>query len=153
MHPRTIERSAVFAAAPDDVWSVIGDFGGLAAWHPHVPPATLEHDADPETPGTVRVFALDGRVVARERLLAHDPGTRSYRYALLDPVVLPVTGYEATLAVHPHPDGAEVRWTAAYRAPDELVPRVEAVFGDGTYASGLDALRARFPGEPGRTAR
>ncbi|WP_055645779.1 SRPBCC family protein [Streptomyces venezuelae] len=153
MHPRTIERSTVLAACPDEVWAVIGGFGGLATWHPHVPPATLEHEADPETPGAVRVFALDGRVVARERLLAREPGTRSYRYALLDPLALPVAGYEATLAVRPHPDGAEVRWSAVYRAPDELVPQVEAVFGDGTYAAGLDALRARFPDDPGRTTR
>ncbi|MDV5143043.1 SRPBCC family protein [Streptomyces sp. SBC-4] len=154
MHPRTIERSTVLAATPDEVWSVIGGFDTLAAWHPHVPPSTLEHDADPETPGAVRVFALDGTVVARERLLDHDhdPGARSYRYALLDPVALPVAGYVATLAVRAHPDGAEVHWSAAYEAPDEVAAQVEAGFGDGTYAAGLAALRVRFPGDPGRTA-
>lgn len=153
MHPRTIERSAVLAATPDEVWAVIGDFGGLATWHPHVPPSTLEPGADAETPGAVRVFALDGAVVARERLLDRDPGTRSYRYVLLDPVALPVSGYVASLAVRPHPDGAEVRWSAAYRAPDGVVPQVESVFGDSTYAAGLEALRACFPDDPGRTPR
>ncbi|MFD8013384.1 SRPBCC family protein [Streptomyces sp. NPDC058955] len=144
MHPRTLERSLVIAAAPDAVWALAGGFATLADWHPHVPPAILEDDADPELPGTVRVFTLDGTVVARERLLAHEPGARRYSYTLLDPLALPVEAYVATLAVHPHPDGAEVRWSAAYRAPDALVPQVEAAFGDGVYATGLAALRERL---------
>ncbi|MFF0424815.1 SRPBCC family protein [Streptomyces sp. NPDC004520] len=144
MDPRTLERSAVLPATPDAVWAVVGDFGALADWHPQVPPSTLEDGGDPAVPGAVRVFAVDGVPVARERLLDRDPAGRSYRYALLDPVVLPVRDYVATLAVRPHPDGAEVRWSAAYLSADDVVPRVEAVFGDGTYGTGLAALRARF---------
>ncbi|MFE6224948.1 MULTISPECIES: SRPBCC family protein [unclassified Streptomyces] len=144
MHPRTLTRSLVIAADPDAVWAVAGGFATLADWHPHVPPAVLEAGADPDAPGAVRAFAVDGAVVARERLLSRDPAAHRYSYALLDPLALPVEEYVATLAVHPHPDGAEVRWTAAYRAPDALVPQVEAVFGDGVYATGLDALRERL---------
>ncbi|MFD3536218.1 SRPBCC family protein [Streptomyces sp. NPDC058664] len=142
---RTLERSTVLAAGPDAVWAVIGDFGALADWHPHLPPSTLEGGAGPEIPGAVRVFAVDGTVVARERLLDRDAEARSYRYALLDPVALPVADYVATLAVRPHADGAEVRWSATYRSPDDVVPRVESLFGDATYGTGLAALRARFP--------
>lgn len=144
MNTRTLERSTVLAATPAQVWAAIGDFGALAAWHPHLPPSTIEDDADPEVPGAVRVFAIDGKVVARERLLDRDAEARWYRYTLLDPLVLPVGDYVATLAVHPHADGAEVRWSAVYRGPDELVPQVESLFGDSTYGVGLDALRARF---------
>ncbi|MFB6549635.1 SRPBCC family protein [Streptomyces sp. NPDC056405] len=144
MNTRTLERSTVLAAGPDEVWAAIGDFGGPADWHPHLPPSTMEDDADPEVPGAVRAFAVDGKVVARERLLDRDDEARRYRYALLDPVALPVGDYVATLAVRPHAEGAEVRWSAVYRGPDEVVPRVESLFGDGTYGTGLDALRARF---------
>ncbi|MFF8375947.1 SRPBCC family protein [Streptomyces sp. NPDC015661] len=144
MNPRTLERSAVLPATPDAVWAVVGDFGALADWHPHVPPSTLEADGDPAAPGTVRVFAVDGVAVARERLLDRDAAARSYRYTLLEPVMLPVRDYVATLAVRPHPDGAEVRWSASYRSADDVVAQVEAVFGDGTYGTGLAALRARF---------
>ncbi|MGW8882667.1 SRPBCC family protein, partial [Streptomyces mirabilis] len=96
---------------------------------------TLEDGADPEVPGAVRVFAVDGKAVARERLLDRDAAARSYRYTLLDPVALPVHDYVATLAVRPHPDGAEVTWSAAYRSADDVVPEVEALFGDGTYGT------------------
>ncbi|MFE9046043.1 SRPBCC family protein [Streptomyces sp. NPDC007818] len=144
MHPRTLVRSLVVPADPDTVWALVGGFDGLGDWHPHVPPATVEDGADPELPGAVRVFTLDGAVVARERLLARDPAARSYRYTLLEPLALPVEEYVATLAVTGHPDGAELRWTASYRAPDALVPKVEAAFGDGVYATGLDAVRQRL---------
>jgi hypothetical protein len=144
VNPRTLERSAVLPATPDAVWAVVGDFGALADWQPHVPPSTPEDGGDPAAPGTVRVFAVDGVAVARERLFDRDEQARSYRYTLLDPVMLPVHDYVATLAVRPHPDGAEVTWSAAYRSADDVVARVEAVFGDGTYAPGLAALRARF---------
>ncbi|MFC8868775.1 SRPBCC family protein [Streptomyces sp. NPDC057148] len=144
MNTRTLERSAVLAAGPDEVWAVVGDFGGLAGWHPHLPPSTLEDGADAEVPGAVRAFAVGGQVVARELLLDHDAEARRYRYVLLDPVALPVDEYVATLAVHPHADGAEVRWSAVYRGTDDVVQRVESLFGDGTYGTGLDALRERF---------
>ncbi|MFF9424792.1 SRPBCC family protein [Streptomyces sp. NPDC014746] len=144
MTPRTLERSAVLPAAPDAVWAVVGGFGTLADWHPHLPPCALEDGAAPDAPGAVRVFAVDGVPVAREQLLDRDPAGRSYRYTLLDPVPLPVDAYVATLEVRPHPDGAEVRWSAAYRSTDDVAARVEAVFGDGTYGTGLAALRTRF---------
>ncbi|MFJ9677981.1 SRPBCC family protein [Streptomyces sp. NPDC101194] len=139
----TLQRSAVITATPDEVWRVIGDFGGLADWHPQVPPSTIEDGASPEHPGAVRVFAIDGKVLARERLLALDAETHSYTYTVIDPV-LPVSDYVATLAVHPHADGAEVRWSAAYQSADDTVPQVESLFGDGTYGTGLTALAARF---------
>ncbi|MEV7794281.1 SRPBCC family protein [Streptomyces sp. NPDC087512] len=144
MTPHSIERSTVLPAAPDEVWAAVGDFGGLADWHPHLPPSTVEDGAGPEHPGAVRVFAVDGKVVARERLLDRDADARWYRYTLLDPLVLPFGDYVATLAVRPHADGAEVHWSAVYHGPDELVPRVESLIGDGIYATGLEALRTRF---------
>ncbi|MFE7328600.1 SRPBCC family protein [Streptomyces sp. NPDC057565] len=144
MNTRTLERSTVLAATPDQVWAAIGDFGALADWHPHVPPSTIEDEANPQVPGAVRVFTIDGKVVARERLLERDTDAHWYRYALLDPVILPVGDYVATLAVLPHADGAEVRWSATYQSPDEVVAQVESLIGDGTYGTGLDALRTRF---------
>ncbi|MFI6003133.1 SRPBCC family protein [Streptomyces sp. NPDC051366] len=78
----------------------------------------------------------------RERLLAKDPAAHAYRYSVEAPS-FPVTGYEATLSVHPHEQGAEVRRQGAYEA-ESAVAQVEQLFGDGTYAAGLAALRERF---------
>ncbi|MFF8594484.1 SRPBCC family protein [Streptomyces sp. NPDC015220] len=141
---RTLRRSTVLPATPAEVWAAVGAFGGLADWHPLVPPSTTEDGGDPEALGAVRVFTVDGEVVARERLLERDTGAHWYRYTLLDPVPLPVADYLATLAVHPHPEGAEVVWSAVYRGTEAVAARTESLFGDGTYAAGLAALRARF---------
>ncbi|WP_327135464.1 SRPBCC family protein [Streptomyces sp. NBC_01343] len=109
-----------------------------------MPPSVIEDGADHAIPGAVRAFTYDGQVVLRERLLAKDPAAHAYRYSVEAPA-FPVTGYEATLAVHPHEHGAEVRRQGAYEAEsDEAVAQVEQVFGDGTYATGLAALRDRF---------
>ncbi|MEU9497570.1 SRPBCC family protein [Streptomyces sp. NPDC048196] len=140
-------RTTVLPMDPDSVWRTIGRFAGLADWHPTVPPSVMEEGDDPEMPGTVRAFLLDGAVVARERLLARDDSARAFRYTVFD-TPLPITDYEATLTVVAHDQGAEVRWSAIYNGADETVPEVERLFGDVVYASGLAALRARFTTPP-----
>ncbi|MFG2223064.1 SRPBCC family protein [Streptomyces sp. NPDC048644] len=140
---RNLIRTIVLPATPDTVWRTIGRFDGLPDWHPHIPPLIIENGADPEIPGAVRAFMLDGTVVARERLLALDHAARAYRYTVLDPF-LPISDYEATLTALPHATGTEVRWTATYIGDDEAVAQVEELFGDAIYATGLTSLRARF---------
>ncbi|MFD5510437.1 SRPBCC family protein [Streptomyces sp. NPDC127051] len=144
MVTRTLLRTVVVPAAPAEVWQVIGDFGAFPDWHPRLLPSTIESGADPETPGAVRAFTYEGQVVLRERLLAKDPAAHAYRYSVEAPA-FPISGYEATLSVHPHEEGAEVRWRGTYEAESaDTVAQVEQLFGDGTYATGLAALRERF---------
>ncbi|MFI7006311.1 SRPBCC family protein [Streptomyces sp. NPDC050145] len=138
---QTLTRSVVLPAAPADVWSVIGEFHGLGDWHPYVPPSSVDAED-----GDIRVFAVEGKVVARERLLAPAVGPEdhaAYTYTVLDPM-LPITDYVATLAVRPHAEGSEVVWSARYRSTEEAAAQVESVFGDGTYGTGLAALQAKF---------
>ncbi|MFE1949325.1 SRPBCC family protein [Streptomyces sp. NPDC059524] len=137
----TLTRSVVLPAAPADVWSAIGDFHGLGDWHPYVPPSTTDAEDD-----GIRVFTVEGKVVAREKLLAPVLGAEdhaAYTYTVLDPM-LPIADYVATLAVRPHAEGSEVVWSARYESTEEAAAQVEAVFGDGTYGTGLAALQAKF---------
>ncbi|MGW8779426.1 SRPBCC family protein [Streptomyces sp. NPDC055796] len=144
MVTRTLLRTVVLPATPAEVWQVIGDFGAFPDWHPHLLPSVIEDGADPETPGAVRAFTYEGRVVLRERLLAKDPAAHAYHYSVEAPA-FPIRGYEATLLVRPHEDGAEVRWQGTYEAEtDDAVAQVEQAFGEGTYATGLAALSERF---------
>ncbi|MFD8544576.1 SRPBCC family protein [Streptomyces sp. NPDC059649] len=139
----TLTRTTVVTAAPDAVWQIIGRFGGLADWHPLLPPSMIEDGADPETPGAVQAFSVNGQVVIRERLLEKSDARRMLSYTIHESAV-PVSDYVATLSVHPHDAGAEIRWTATYEAADELVPGIEKHFGDNVYATGLNALEERF---------
>jgi polyketide cyclase/dehydrase/lipid transport protein len=136
-------RSAVIAATPDKVWDVVGDFNGLSEWHPFVPPSTIEGGGDANTPGAVRSFAIDGEVLSREELIAHDASAHRLEYKLIQ-APLPITDYHATFEVRPHPDGSEVVWSASYAGADEVVATVEEIFAEGTYGAGLAALRERF---------
>lgn len=139
----TLTRTTVVTADPDAVWQIIGKFGALADWHPLLPPSVIEDGADPETPGAVQAFSLNGQVVIRERLLEKDDSRRMIRYTIQESAV-PVSDYVATLSVHPHDTGAEIHWTATYEAANELVPEIEKHFGDTVYATGLDTLKERF---------
>jgi len=138
---RSLVRSIAVPADADSVWSHVGDFAGLGSWHPGVPPAELE--GDPTRVGAIRTFSVDGRVVAREELVARDPGARTYSYQVLDPM-LPIENYVATLTVIPQGDGSELRWSAEYESEDDAVATVEQVFGDGVYAAGLEAVQKHF---------
>ncbi len=138
---RSLVRSIVVTADADSVWAHIGDFDRLGAWHPAVPSAELE--GDPTQVGSVRTFSVDGKVVARELLVARDPEARTYSYQVLDPM-LPITDYVATLAVTAQGDGSEIRWSAQYKSNDDAVATVEQVFGDGVYVAGLQAVQAHF---------
>lgn len=139
----TLARTTVVTADPDAVWQIIGKFGGLADWHPLLPPSVIEGGADPEMPGAVQAFSVNGQVVIRERLLEKDDSRRMLRYTIHESTV-PVSHYVATLSVHPHDAGAEIRWVATYEAADELVSEIEKHFGDAIYATGLNALKERF---------
>ncbi|RVW08641.1 SRPBCC family protein [Prescottella agglutinans] len=138
---RSLVRTIVVAADADSVWAHIGNFGGLGEWHPAVPPAELE--GDPTQVGSIRSFSVEGRVVARELLVARDPEARSYSYQVLDPM-LPISDYVATLEVTPQGDKSEIRWSAEYKSEDDAVATVEQIFGDGVYVAGLQAVQAHF---------
>ncbi|MGO4203906.1 SRPBCC family protein [Rhodococcus sp. TAF43] len=141
---RSLVRSVVVSADPDRVWSHIGDFDRLGAWHPGVPPSELEGDTEPTEVGAIRVFSIDGRVVARELLVGRDAAARTYSYQVLDPM-LPISDYIATLAVRPHAGGTEIHWSAEYQADDDAaVATVEQMFGDGVYVTGLNAVATYF---------
>ncbi|NMM90764.1 hypothetical protein B2J88_41655 [Rhodococcus sp. SRB_17] len=136
-------RTITLPTDSDQIWSVIKGFDKLASWHPRIPPSEMEGNTDPNTPGSVRRFIVDGNVVAREKLIEHDDQGRTYSYEVLDKPI-PVDNYIARIEVVPTPDGCEVRWTATYDGADEIIPVVETAFGDGVYSVGLDALRDRF---------
>lgn len=141
MHELT--RSTVVTAPPARVWELIGDFAALGDWVPGVPPARIEEREDANEPGAVRVFTVDGKDVAHERLLERDAAERFYVYTVLD-LPLPITDYRATLTVQEHPEGSEVVWSASYEGSDDVVPQMEELVGDTTFGAGLDTLRARF---------
>jgi carbon monoxide dehydrogenase subunit G len=137
--------------SPDEVWTIIKDFGGIANWLPGV--ASSPADKDNQI-GSVRVLTLkrDGSPTITEKLEKYDPAGHSYFYRItdVDVKVLPVNNYSSTIQVKPGADGkgSIVEWRGAfYRGfpnndpPPELNDEAAIKAVTAVYRSGLDHLK------------
>lgn len=147
-----VTLSADVAAAPADVWAVIGNFQDMS-WHPAVFSSTGEGG---NTIDATRVLTLgqDGGPTISEQLYKYDAEKMSYSYRITDVKVevLPVTNYSSHLTVTPNASGgSHVEWRGAfYRGypnndpPPELNDDAAVAAVTGVYQAGLDALVKRF---------
>jgi hypothetical protein len=131
-----VTESVVIAASPDAVWAVGGDVGNIADWVPAIEASHLVGDVRHAT------FAGGGGV-ATERIVERDDAGRRYVYEYLTGP-LPLEVYRSRFAVGEHADGAEVVWSAEFRAgsAEEEAGLAEAIAG--IYRSALEELRGRL---------
>ncbi|WP_299846777.1 SRPBCC family protein [uncultured Roseovarius sp.] len=142
------------AAAPADVWAVIGNFQDMS-WHPAVHSSTGEGGNDIDA---TRVLTLgeEGGPTISEVLYKFSDEKMSYSYRITDVLVevLPVTNYSSHLTVKPLDSGGSlIEWRGAfYRGypnndpPPELNDEAAIAAVTGVYQAGLDALTERFGG-------
>ena len=140
---QTVAESIELAAAPDEVWSVVGRFS--LDWHPLVARTTVTGAGI----GQVRrLTTLSGGEVV-ERLEAVDTAKRSYRYTMMSGVA--ASRYVGKLEVTPKSSGSVVDWRVEFLAsdqPDVLVRgRVSALV-----KTGLGSLKDRFAPRSGLQA-
>jgi carbon monoxide dehydrogenase subunit G len=109
----------------DEVWKVVGDFGGLAGWLPGVESCRLEGDE--------RILAMMGMEVT-ERLVRRDDAKRVIAYGITGGI--PVERHQATITVEPDGDASRVTWVVDV-APDSMTDMMK-----GAYEQGLQALKA-----------
>jgi carbon monoxide dehydrogenase subunit G len=114
-------------APPDEVWTKVGDFGGLQEYFPGIDTFRLE--------GEDRIIGMFGMEI-RERLVARDDAARSITYSVIGGV--PVDSHRATITVEPDGEGSKITWAYAV-TPDEMAP----IFGD-TYKGALASLQNSF---------
>jgi len=141
----------------EKVWGVIGNFDALAKWHPAVASSVADKGNDI---GSVRhlVLKAPGDPGFDEVLDKYDPAGHSYKYAIpkVDPKVLPVNNYTATLAVVDNgKGGSTVEWKGAfYRGymlndpPPELNDEASVTAVRGVYRAGLDNLKKMVEAAP-----
>ena len=132
---QTVSNTADLSEAPDQVWAVIGQFGGI--WHPLV--ARIELAG--EGVGQVRTIeTIDGNRIV-ERLEAIDDAQRFYRYTMISGI--PATDYSGTLAAKAKADGSSVEWLVSYRPEGAPAPAVKAAVTT-LIETGLESLKKRF---------
>jgi hypothetical protein len=83
-------------AAIDDVWDLVGDFGGLVRWNPFISSCSCNGDGA----GALRtVLTPDGRQIV-EQVEIHDAVAHVLRYRVVSAVPhIPVVGMTVTIAL------------------------------------------------------
>ncbi len=119
-----IDRSA------DDVWALIGDFGGLGDWMPGIESCELD--------GDVRKLQTMGMEI-HEQQMSRDDASRTISYSIVQSP-MPVEHHLATLSVTPEGEGSVLTWAYEVR-PDEMA----AAFGP-VYEGSAQAVKTKLEG-------
>jgi len=118
----------------DALWAKVGDFCGIAKWHPAIEKCELSAD------GRTRTLSLKGGGAIVEALVKMDPAARSYTYSIVSGP-LPVANYISTISVAADGAGSTVTWVGKYDAKGASdTESMKAI--DGVYQSGLTGLTA-----------
>lgn len=121
-------------SSPAAVWEKIGDFCGVARWHPAVESCALST----QDGAILRTLALKGGGAIVEKLESRDDAGRSYSYSIVS-APLPVRDYLSVISVVPAGSGSAVVWRGSFNAQD--VSDAEAVRTiEGVYKAGADEL-------------
>jgi carbon monoxide dehydrogenase subunit G len=113
------ETARIDIAKPaDEVWTLVGEFGGLDTWMAGIDSCTVE--------GDIRTISTMGMTLT-EQLVGRDADARSITYSIVGEGA-PVAKHEATITVLDAGDGAsEVTWDVSVE-PDEAAPMFRDIY-------------------------
>ena len=132
---QSVSESVELAAAPDDVWPLIEQFGGT--WHPGFARVRLTGTGI----GQLRTIEmLDGQTII-DRLEAIDEAKRVFCYANV--AGMPVSHYTGELKVQAKGRGCIVEWRAQFLA-NHRSDRATKSLVSTLLNTGLASLKARF---------
>lgn len=130
---QSVVQSVDVLASADEVWALIGPFGGT--WHPLIASIRLTGTGI----GQLRTIeTIDSQRIV-ERL--ESTGSLSYRYTNVSGI--PASNYTGELGVTPNGSGSTVTWRVQYLAdgqPDFVVTTIVTTL----LTTGLDSLKTRF---------
>jgi hypothetical protein len=136
---QTVAQSIEVSATPDDVWALVGDFGG--DWHPSNARVSVTGTGI----GQLRTIeTLDGRQIV-ERLEAIDNVRRCFRYTNI--AGMPASHYSGMLDVKPNGSGSVIEWRVQFLA-NHQTDRAVKVLVSKIVNTGLERLKSRFGGAP-----
>ena len=133
-----VKKSITVAASPAATWKAIGDFCGIANWHPAVASCSFAS----QDKATLRVLGLNGGGTIIEKQLSRSDAKLSYSYAIVESP-LPVDKYKSTISVQKAGKGAKIVWTGSFVAKGAPDDKAVEVIG-GIYDGGLSALQKKL---------
>ncbi len=125
--------TAKSTSSADVVWKKVGDFCGIASWHPAIAKCELSHGKK------IRTLSLKGGGTIEERLLKWNNKGMNYTYTIVSSP-LPVTHYISTIKVVPDGSGSDAIWTGKYKAKKGTSDADAKKAIDGIYKAGMDSL-------------
>jgi hypothetical protein len=118
--------------SPEALWKKVGDFCGIASWHPAIEKCVLSPD------GKQRTLSLKGGGTIVEALENWDDAKHSYSYTILSGP-LPVANYHSTISVTADPKGSALKWMGTFDAKGVPDADAKKTF-DGIYETGVKVL-------------
>ena len=113
----------------EEVWTVVGDFGGIGEWMPGIDSCRVEGDD--------RIIETMGMTIT-EHLVKKDDTARALTYSIVEGA--PVERHEAVVTVTPDGAGSVVTWDVDAE-PDDMAGLMGTV-----YQGALDALKVHVEG-------
>jgi hypothetical protein len=133
-----VKKSVTVDASPADTWKAIGDFCGIADWHP----AVAKCDLSQQNKQMLRTLSLNGGGTIVERQLSRSDAKHSYSYAIVDSP-LPVDHYRSTISVMKAGKGSKIVWSGSFKAKGADDAKAKEVIA-GVYQGGLDSLQKKL---------
>ena len=120
-------------APPEAAWAAIGDWCGIASWHP----AIEKCDPSVKDGANFRNLFLKGGGEVFEKQLTFDKAKMTYSYTI-EKSPLPIQNYSAVMAVTPKDKGSTISWTAKFdskgASDEEAVKTITGIFEAGVGA-------------------
>lgn len=142
-----VSKSVDIDAPAAKVWDKAKDFNGLNTWHPAVESDQILEGSNNKV-GAVRLLTLKGGGTIKEKLLAFDEKSYTYKYAILEGV-LPVSDYTSTVTIESiGKEKTKVTWSGEFKRKnpgdkpaDNENDKTATDTMSGVYAGGLENLK------------
>lgn len=136
--------SSVIGGSVEDVWKVVGDFGGISNWHPAIAASTIVGGAG-DAAGSVRECTLGDGGKLREEQLERSDADHSYTYNITE-APMPIENYIGKIQLSAaEGDKTLVEWTSTFDVAADAETEMVGMM-NGVYQAGIDALKGKFGG-------
>lgn len=138
-----IYASAIAPAPIDHVWALVGDWAGIANWHPFVAKSELGEGPPANLAGAVRICTLANGAALKETQVERSDKNFMYAYSITDGPV-PLKSHKGVFQLGRVTDTDEtfIEWTVTFEADESVSDSVKAMFEEAI-PQGLSALKSK----------
>ena len=134
-----VQEQCEFETGIDDVWKVVGDFGGL------LEALGVPFELEGQGIGQTRKISM-GAEPTVERLEERDDEARRLVYSIVAGA-LPLRDYRSTMQLRPAGDGrTQLTWSSTFEAAPGTSEEDACTLVRGIYQGGMAGLQKRFAG-------